>query len=105
MSDQGDIDVSKMFHNFVIHESERHALGIRHVQTRTEEGAIEETLFRRFNRLHFGGKGSPFYAYQGQIILLDICKGDRTDVRNPFHWKRVYCNLPDSKVYDTSWPG
>ena len=104
MSDQGDIDVGKMFHNFVIHESDRHALGIIHVQTGTGEGTIEETSFRRFNRLHFGGKGSPFYSYQGQIILLDICKGYRTDFRNPFHWKRVYCNFPASITYDASMP-
>ena len=47
--DQGDIDVGEMFHNYMIHESERHALGIRHVQTETDEGMTEETRLRRFN--------------------------------------------------------
>ena len=27
-----------------------------------------------------------------------------TDVHDPFHWKRVYCNLPASTAYDTSMP-
>ena len=102
-SDQADIDVGEMFLNFMVNVRERHALGIRHVMTESQ-GKCEETVFRRFNRLHFGGKGSPYFAYQGQVILLDICKGDRKDEANPFHWQRVHCNLPASLTYDTSMP-
>ena len=87
----------------MVNVREQHALGIRYVIT-GRKGELEETVFRRFNRLHFGGKGSQYFAYQGQVILLDICKGDRKDKVNPFHWQRVHCNLPASPAYDTSMP-
>ena len=103
-SDQGDIDVGEMFHNFMVHVSERHALGVRHVLTDSRPGAEEDTEFRRFARLHFGSRASPYLAYQGQIILLDICKGDRRNEMNPFHWSRIHCNLPGALDYDTSMP-
>ena len=48
-SDQADIDVGEMFHNFLISVGERHALGIRHVRT-AQEGEPEETVLRRFTR-------------------------------------------------------
>ena len=60
-------------------------------------------MFRRFNRLHFGGKGSPQFAYQAQTIVLDLCKGDRRATSNPFQWARVLLNLPPTN-YDPSMP-
>ena len=36
------------------------------------------------------------------MIILDICKEDRTDVLNLFHLKRVAYNLPTDTVYDAS---
>ena len=103
-SDQGDIDVGEMFHNFMVHESERHALGIRHMLTSGDGTTAEKTVFRRFTRLHFGGKGSPYCAFRGQVILLDICKGDHKDEQNLFHWQRVHCNLPTNGDFDPSMP-
>ena len=102
-SDQADIDVGEMLLNFMVNVRERHALGIQRVVT-GRRGELEETIFRRFNRLHFGGKGSPYFAYPGQVILLDICNGDRRDKKNPFYWQNVHCNLPASPAYDTSMP-
>ena len=103
-SDQGDIDTGEMFQNFIIHETERHALGVRCIKTRHGKGELEETEFRRFCRLHFGGKGSPYAAFQGQTILLDLCVGNREDEKNPFHWKEFHCNLPTAVEYDASMP-
>jgi len=103
-SEQGDIDVGEMFLNFSVHISERHALGVRCHKTDHREGAVEQETIRRFNRLHFGSRGSPYFAYQGQVILLDLCKGDRRDPDNPFHWERVHLNLPGARNYDCSLP-
>lgn len=36
------------------------------------------------------------------VILLDICKGDRADEQNSFHWLRVHCNLPANASYNPS---
>ena len=44
-SEQGDIDVGEMFHNFMIHKSERHALGVRFIETNNPEVSIEGEMF------------------------------------------------------------
>ena len=103
-SEQADIDVGEMFHNFMMHKSKKHALGVRCVHTNNRDRVTEETVFRRFSGLHFNGKGSPCYAYQGQTILLDLCKGDKRRVENPFHWAEVVLDLPPDIKYDRSLP-
>jgi len=104
LSDQGYTDIGEMFHNFIVHVSERHVLGVRHVLTDNRPGAEEDTEFRRFTQLHFGSRALPYLAYQGQTILLNICKGDTRDKRHPFHWNRVHYNLPAALDYATSMP-
>jgi hypothetical protein len=74
-SKQGDIDVGAMFNNFTTHPSERHALGVRMIQTQPE-GTYECHEIWHFCALHFGGCPSPYLACQGQRIILDLCKGD-----------------------------
>ena len=74
-SKQGDIDVGTMFNNFTARPSERHALGVRVIQTQPE-GTYELHEFWRFCTLHFGGRPSPYLACQGQRLILELCKGD-----------------------------
>jgi len=50
-SKQGDIDVEAMFNNFPTHPLERHALGVRVINTRPE-GQYECHEFWRFCILH-----------------------------------------------------
>ena len=60
--------------------------------------------FRRFNRLFFGCKGSPYNAVQGMCRALEIVKGDRSDRNNPFHWATILLNLPSARDYDPTLP-
>ena len=49
-------------------------------------------------------KGSPYYAYQGETIILDLCKGNRRQVENPFHWAELVLKSPPDTTYDPSFP-
>lgn len=102
-SKQGDIDVGAMFNNFPVHLSERHALGVRVINT-APEGEYEHHEFWRFCALHFGGRASPYLACQSQRIILHLCKGDRHDVNNLWQWDHVRLNLPGSEDYDPLMP-
>ena len=71
-SKQGDVDVGAMFNNFPTHPLERHALGVRVINTRPE-GQYECHEFWRFCVLHFGGRPSPYLACQAERIILELC--------------------------------
>ena len=102
-SKQGDIDVGAMFNNFRTHPSERHALGVRVINTRPQ-GEYERHEFWRFCALHFGGRPSPYLACQSQRLILELCKGDRRDPKNHWQWETVRLNLPGDSNYDPSMP-
>ena len=102
-SKQGDIDVGAMFNNFRAHPSERHALGVRIINTRPEP-EYEPHEFWRFCALHFGGRPSPYLACQSQRLILELAKGDRHDPENPWQWHTVRLNLPGDLEYDPSMP-
>ena len=107
MTEQADIDVGKQFANFMVHRSERHALGVRCIRTDPVDDRCPNPEFCfiwRWNRLHFGGKGSPYFTNQGQTIIIDDVKGNRRDTNNPSHWDRVHLNMPTSEQYNCSLP-
>jgi hypothetical protein len=74
-SKQGDIHVGAMFNNFCSHPTDRHALGVRIIETQPE-GTYERHEFWCFCALHFGGRPSPYLACQGERLILELCKGD-----------------------------
>jgi hypothetical protein len=92
-----------MFNNFRAHPSERHALGVRVINTRPK-GEYEHHEFWRFCVLHFGGRCSPYLACQSQRIILEMCKGDRRDATNHWQWETVCLNLPGHIDYNPSMP-
>ncbi len=100
-SKQGDIDVGAMFNNFWTHPLERHALGVRVINTRPE-GEYEPHEFWRLCALLFGGCPSPYIACQSQRLILELAKGDRHDLKNPWQWETVHLNLPGDFDYDPS---
>jgi hypothetical protein len=100
---QGDIDVGAMFNNFWTHPSERHALGVRVINTRPEpEYKLHE--FWQFCALRFGGWVSPCIPCQSQWLILELAKGDRHDLKNPWQWETVQLNLPGDCDYYPSVP-
>jgi hypothetical protein len=94
-SKQGDINVGAMFNNFCSHPTERHALGVRIIETQPER-TYECHEFWHFCALHFGGCPSPYLACQGQHLILELCKGDQHNPNNHWQWETVRLNLPGS---------
>lgn len=100
---QGDVDVSSMFMNFQAHHKERHALGVRDIETHGD-GSYEPHTFLRYSTLHFGGKCSPYLACQAELRILEACMGNRHDENNEWQWEEVWLNLMFAAGYDCSLP-
>ena len=96
-----DLDIGEMFLNYPMHEAERKSFGMR--LTLTREGEETETV-RRFTRLFFGCRCSPYAAVQGCTRAQELIKGDHRDPRNPYQWDHVRLNLPMDKAYNPSLP-
>jgi hypothetical protein len=92
-----------MFNNFRTHPLERHALGVRVINTRPE-AEYEPYKFWWFCALHFGGCPSPYITCQSQQLILEYAKGDRHNLKNPWQWEPVQLNLPGDFDYDLSMP-
>lgn len=100
---QADIDVGQQFNNFQAHEDDRPYLGVRMYETRND-GSLEKQYFMRYGVLHFGGKDSPYQANQGQLRILELCKGPPDEAGSAFQWSRVVLNLPTMPLWDPSLP-
>ena len=98
---QSDMDVGEMYLNYMLHFSERHSFGIK---LEREVNGVATTTFKRFQRLMFGGKSSPYLAVQGHARGMELTMGNHADPKNPFQWARVLQNYPFSKTYDPSLP-
>ena len=99
----GDLDVSDMFLNFMLHESIREVCGVDLTlfQESTETERLE-VRWERWVRSAMGLKSSPYNAVQAMLILEEQIFGDRADPANPFRWDFVRLNLPGSPGYDPS---
>ena len=103
-SKQGDIDVGQHFNNFRMHEVDRPYNGVRQILTNNAPGGTETQTWRRFTVLPFGTKCSPYYACQGESRILEHCKGDPADPKEPFQFDRVLLNCPFSPGHDPAFP-
>ncbi len=90
-----------MFNNVRAHLSEKHGLGVRVINTQLV-GEYKHHEFWHFCALHFGGQPSPYLACQSQCIVLELCKVDKHNPGNYWHWETVCLNLPGSQNYDPS---
>ena len=100
---QFDEDVGQMFHNFLMHASERHSHAVRFTHTRNN-GSFEPHSFYRWCVLNFGCLLSPYLAGQGEERIMELCMGNPEDDSNPFQWDQVLLNLPFTVTYDPSMP-
>jgi len=101
---QGDIDVGQHFNNFRAHGCDQPSLGVRYMHTDNSPGAIERESLMGFVVYPFGNKCVPYICCQGESRILELCKGDPTDISNEFHFASCHLNLPFSVRYDPSMP-
>ena len=85
----------------MMHFKDRHAFGVR---LEREVNGQKVQMIKRFCRLFFGCKGSPYNAVQGMTRALELVERDRTDQSNPFHWASIALNLPCADDYNPTMP-
>jgi hypothetical protein len=100
---QADIDVGQQFNNVQAHPHDRPYLGVRLIDTRND-GSHERHWFMRYSVLHFGGKGSPYNACQGQLQILELAKNPPFISSSAFRWGKVVLNIATMDRWDPSLP-
>ena len=93
-----DLDLGEMFLNYFIDERLRPYCGV------DVSKLFDDTQYKwlRWNRTLMGFRSSPYIAVKMFGWTLEMIRGDRHDVKNPFRWNRVQINLPGSVGYNPS---
>ncbi len=100
----GDLDISEMFLNFILHEDVQKYCGIDLTKLFPKEVKPGEVLWEMWGRCGMGFTFSPFQAVQGVLWAEEVILGDRYDTNNPFRFEIVKLNLPGMTDYDPSIP-
>ena len=103
---QGNIEVGQHFNNFRVHPIDQYTLGVRYTYTYTNNAGdtYECESWFRFNCCPFVNRCSPYICCQGEARILEICKGDPSDMKNVFQFESCHLNLPFSLNHDLSMP-
>ena len=97
-----DLDLGEMFLNYFIDSKLRPYCGV----DISKLAQVDEVNHKwvRWNRTLMGFRSSPYIACKLFGWTLDVVKGDRLDVENPFRWNRININLPGSDGYNPTKP-
>jgi hypothetical protein len=97
-----DIDIGKMFLNFILHKEVRALAGVdlSHYFPHEKEGALWEA----WQRAAMGLRSSPFQCIQALGIAEEVIWGDPAAPDKFFQWDTVALNLPGSPNYSPSCP-
>jgi hypothetical protein len=97
------MDVREMFHNYMMHPSERmyHGLNIDDPGLLGDpelKGLVGAMMW--FCWLDFGWRRSPYFACRMMMRAVELTKGDRANQLSAYAWCRVKLNLPLTMGYD-----
>ena len=67
-----------------------------------DEGGVKLTA--HWERMLMGFEPSPYFVTKNMMVIEEAVRGLRSDVKNVFHWLKVFFNLPGTKSYDPSRP-
>ncbi len=102
----GDVDAGEMFLNYPLDKDMRQYAGVDvswSKKTQFDCGP-RESRWERWTRMAMGMLPSPWVTTRLFAWAMEIIKGDRTEVLNPFHWSRVVLNCPGDPTYDPTMP-
>jgi hypothetical protein len=100
-----DLDVGKMFLNFILHVSLRPYCGVDLTPYFPEEAArAGGRLIEAWYRAGMGFKWSPYQSVQAMMVADEMIGGDQHDPTNVFRWDRVRLNLPGQSDFDPKLP-
>jgi len=97
-----DLDLGEMFLNYFLDEALR-PYCVVDVSKLVQENNVNHKWVR-WNRTLMGFRSSPYIAYKLFGWTLDVVRGDRLDVGNPFRWNKIHVNLPGSPNYNPMKP-
>jgi hypothetical protein len=101
----GDIDFSKQFLNFMLHEKVRKYTGVDVTPFFPEWVTnSNRTLWFHWERCGLGFVPSPYIAIQGTLFAEEVIRGDHTCKNNIFRWDNISLNLRGSNNYNTAEP-
>jgi len=100
----GDLDIGEMFLNFCLHPTLQPFCGVDIKPYFREEVRTDKTLWERWERCMMGLKPSPYNCIKALLLAIEFIRGDRRDVKNPFHWENITLNLPGDPDYDPRRP-
>jgi len=95
-----DLDLGEMFLNYFIDDKLRPYCGVD-VSKLGEQGCNK---WVRWNRTLMGFRSSPYIAVKMFGWTLDMVRGNKNDLNNPFRWNRIRLNLPGSDGYNPMIP-
>jgi len=99
----GDIDIGKMFLNFMLHPRMQQHAGVDLTPFFPEELTVSrKVIWEHWCRCGMGFRFSPYQAVQGILFAEMFIRGDRHDQTNVLRWDRVVLNLPGSPGYSPS---
>jgi hypothetical protein len=97
-----DLDIGKMFLNFVLHEELRELCGLD-IRLYADDANLSK-LWGGWERAVKGLKFSPYQSVQGVTVAEKFIRGDPDNTSNVLHWDEVRLNLPGSDQYNLSKP-
>ena len=100
-----DYDVGEIVLNFMLHPAIRSHIGVNLTQFDPEEVENNSRLVHaRWERIMMGYLPSPYFVTKDMIIVENIIKGCRLDLKNVYCWKEVILDLPRMESYDPTLP-
>jgi uncharacterized protein (DUF983 family) len=90
----GDLDIGKMFLNFILHREVCKYCGMDLTKLFLEEVKPGEVLWKMWGRCKMGFTFSPSQAVQGVLWAEEVILGKRYDISNPYRFEVVKLNLP-----------
>jgi hypothetical protein len=102
-----DMDVGEMFHNFMMHPTERmyHGLDIDNPILLNDpdlKGLVSAMM--RFCRLDFGWRCAPYFACRMMMRAVELAKKHPENQKSAFAWSSVKLNLPGTDGYNPTKP-
>jgi hypothetical protein len=96
----GDLDIGEMFLNFCLHPDLQPLCGVDVHPYFPKEVKRGGTLWERWVRCMMGLKPSSYMCTKALMFALEFIRGDRRDIKNPFHCESLLLNLPGDPFYD-----
>lgn len=104
-----DLDIGKMFLNFMLHPKVQPYAAVEvtsyfPVELSSFESRSKRIVWERWAQCGMGFRSSPYQAGQAMLHAEEHLRGDPLDVNNLIHYDVIVLNLPGYPDYNPSNP-